>query len=769
MSLTDPGPRNPLFFFSLALLGKVPNFVPNDSESLNQLECIEEVLNKLPATPMLMASLENVIAVTCDALLCLCSSESKRSLPIRFKAICCLHQLLLKVSCNFVALLEIFPGVLSKMIKVASGRVDTEDDALLLVSLRIIEVLVREFWNNQVEWQIDVVERERFKTNVDVAISALKPLVFAEGRRSDWQLQSCLSSIFATQALSSSQPRSRVVPLALQHAALNSFTLPCQFQNAAFTEYAALMDWFDSTLTFDQELDGKLLCLLGILSVEGAAKVVSISQIFALCLLRLFELSESKIGSVVDVEFSESLIGTENVFASQEGTARKAPEIRFKRKQKYCSPVLSEKLFAKLVELDSNAVSKEIFAASADALLLLDLTAQFLKLRFDSNLFSAAMKQLRLVPTLSIEEGQLLQLAALKVLWARFAFPSSRAELQQHLPFVLLCSASSWLLLREISTELLRFMAASSDSSLPGFLCAHQQFLLDRLAVQLAQPGLFPEAPNIIAALLNHLLDEAVVNKFSDLLVGKVTENLGLYRTFPAYCRGLLQVTKGTLTKLKHKQSALDLMRIAQYFIVADSKNVRIAAFEALQVGLEIFDAEDSELCQLLHVAWPGILVCLESTCALKAFDATQLDFKLCEALLSFIAAAAAKCPIFLRDRLAKDFWRGCLKKHRFGTISRIDSFLIACLTDCLSCCLFSTEIILEILQKFGAFNALNEMVSLFEVIARIEPDALWYFLVFEGGALRGAELCAPAEHLQSYPTPCLNGSEKFEKFLELV
>jgi hypothetical protein len=179
---------------------------------------------------------------------------------------------------------------------------------------------------------------------------------------------------------------------------------------------------------------------------------------------------------------------------------------------------------------------------------------------------------------------------------------------------------------------------------------------------------------------------------------------------------------------------------------------------------------EDSDLCQMIHAAWPGIMASLESSCALKAFDATQLDVKLAASMLEFIKAAAAACPIFMRDRLAKDFWRGCVKKHRFPCSAQIDLLLIDCLTGCLQSCLFGTEIVLEILQKFGQSD--NEAVfKLFEAIWDVESDALWHFLVFEVGALRGAELeASAATHLKSYATPknCLNVklSEKFHKRL---
>lgn len=768
MTLTDPGPQNPLFFFSLALLGKVPNFVPNDTESLNQLECIEEVLSKLPDSPLLMSSLGNVIAVTCDALLSLSASELKKSPQIRLKAVGCLHQLLLKVSVSFASLLEIFPGVLSKMVKLAIGRVDTEDDDVLLACLRIIETLVRTFWARQDEWDASVVDKERFRANVDVAVGALRPLVLAESRLKDACLQACISSIFAANLLEGYKQRSRSGVLVFQHAACNNFTLPSQYQSVAFTEYTALMEWFDSTANFDEELDCKLRTLIGIVSVEGAQKIVSIPQLFSLCILRLFELHESKIGDVVDVRFSGNLIGTENALASPSLAATvKAPEITFKRKQKYFNSKLSARLFLKVAELDADSLSNEILNVSAP-LLQMDLTAQFLQSSalLNVNLFSAAMKHLKLVPTLSIEEGQLMQLAALKVLWSRYAFPFVKSEVQQYLPFVLLCSASGWMILREVSTELLRYLAAKESMSLPEFIRSHHQFLLDRLAIQLGQPGLFPEAPSIISALLTHLLDAETVSKFSDLLVGKVADNLALYRTFPGYCRDLLQVAEGTLRKLNggsNPTAALDLMRIAQYFIVADSKSVRICALEAFTCGIESFAAEDSQLCQLIHAAWPGILACLESLILRlkKAFGVTQLDLNLAGALVSWLQRASAKCPLFLRDRLVKDVWRKTLRKHQFATnpaatdanIAHVESLLVSCLAECLENCLFGTEVVLEIIDKFGSCDS-EAVFKLFDGIWRVEPDALWHFFVFEMGGLEGGELVEPTEQLLSYRTP---------------
>lgn len=748
VGITDPGPKNPLFFFSFALLGKIPNFTPNDTEVINHLECIAEIIADLPEAVFVVNSLGKPVSVTCDALLVLMASESKRPLNVRRKATECLYDLIKRLAVNINGLNSVLPGVLSKAVKVVIGRVDTEDHAVLLSSLKIIEECVEAFWNKQADWQLeDIVTKERFKINLDSALASLKPLILAESRIGNKSIQSTLFHIFRSHLIEGFNQRSRTAVLLLQHAALNNIQLEAEFSNIIYTEYAALMEWFDSTSSFDEEVRSKLVALLGVANSAAAKEIISTSQIFSLVFKPLLQLS--KTGTLFDVHFSQELSGPENMHLRSDASL---PVIAFKRTH-HRFHVKSLQLFQKISQIDREAVANELVKID-DALLQIDLASEFIG-EFDSlaeRVFSDCMRHIRSVPTLPIDQGQLIQLAAIKLLSSRFSrAPFSQSQVQQYLSFMLICSSSSWLVLRDVATELLRFLAKRSSTDLPGFLRSHQDFILDRLGIQLSKPGLFPEVPNIIAVLLEHLIDAPTVIKFSDLMVNKIGENLTVYRTHSAHCKGLLQAASGAIKKLDSDESILALLRIAQFFILADSKSVRVAALGALSAGVDSMaknKEEPSELCQLIHTAWPNIIAIIEDILQTPSFGVTKLDVNVIEAASNCIKSLCSKCPIFLRDRIAKDYWRGLLMKRKSFNSNRIAGLLIDALTLGVECCLLGTEVLLEIITKYGQMPDVN-VNCLFDAINKVEPDAVWYFYHVQCGVLTG--LAAPAPELRSF------------------
>ena len=151
--LMEVGPKNPLLFLSLSLVNKIPGYKPDENGILNQLDCMNDLLTSVSASIFGLELVKNVVAVACDSLMTISGSEAKKSIEIRVAALECLLLLMDKLaSCGINSLIEIIPGILSRMIKLSASRIDVEIDRIIILSLKVVRLIVKTFWTEGYHW-----------------------------------------------------------------------------------------------------------------------------------------------------------------------------------------------------------------------------------------------------------------------------------------------------------------------------------------------------------------------------------------------------------------------------------------------------------------------------------------------------------------------------------------------------------------------------------------------------------------------------------------
>ena len=364
--------------------------------------------------------------------------------------------------------------------------------------------------------------------------------------------------------------------------------------------------------------------------------------------------------------------------------------------------------------------------------------------------------------------------------------------------------ASDWIILKEVSTQILKGISRYSNETIRQYIGRNEIFLLDRLGIQLSLPSLYPKAPQIISCLVKEILEPSMSLKFTDLLVKKVSDNLAIYQKHSNYCKDLIEVVYETveiisknekgvkfidpkdfaftktdddeIENVKNPNSSfncqqriiVDLLTIGINFILSDSKLIRSKSINLIEISVINYlkyqqtNDEPSNLCQLIHLAWPNMISVLKDSTTRKESSTGQLDSFVIESFACCCKVLFEKLPLFMRDRFVKDYWRLFLNpldfKKRLITLNssviKITSLLLEILNYGLGYCKPSTEICLEVLEFVKSIirtenGAIACVLSTLEILGKLEPDVLWYFYFIELGELK--EISSPSNELKSF------------------
>lgn len=798
--ICEPGPRNPLLFLALSVVNRVPGYNPDDNETLNQIECIKDLINSVSASVFRLETTKNAVAVALDALMTVSAVEAKKSIAVRVSALECMNLLIEKMTaCGINSLIGVLPGVLSRMIKISTGRVDVEITRIIQLSLKIIKRLLQCFWSEQYDWKSEescekfVILKQKYKENIDIAISSLRPLVKSQ-RVSEFDED--LMDIFEIQLNENSNPS--VSCLKLYLLLLGNYPKPRNFivpQQKNFTQLynTEIVEWFDINLdtlksVHEEVLLEKLQLIFGLIKTNG--KFLMVSDLF-LIIKKLTEIKMSSGADIISIEYSDSpCYGIQNYLTEKVACPLlSVPIINFKRSLK-CSKEFSSllsRLLEKVIQLDAEVVQNLLLrledTSIEEIIQKIDLASVYYANCNDFSIFSSLdlfedCLKYHERTFYRVEEVQMIHLATLKLLWSCQYASSSRFPQfnafdkisRGNILIILSGMANEWIILRESSTQILRGIAKIIGKTVKELIKENCQFILDRLGMQLALPSLFPSAPQIISCLVHQIVDPFTALKFTDLLVKKVSDNLSVYQKHSAYCKDLISVAKETVQVISktdpiefvdpkdfafmrkeaddeesgvkaiplncQQRIICDLLRIGTNFILSDFKSIRSKSIELIEAGVNNFTkdtSEPSELCQLIHVAWPFMISVLKESINREP---VQLDVLVIESFSNCCQVLFERLPLFMRDRFVKDLWRSVLKNYRIPSLSasssaiKIGNLLLETLNYGLIHCKPSTEICLEILAHPQISDKLIKSIQL------IEPDIVWYYYSIELGQL---------------------------------
>ena len=847
--ITEPGPKNPLLFLSLSLVNRIPGYTPDEKETLNQLECLNDLISSVSVSIFRLESVKNPVAVAVDSLMSVAAVEAKKSILIRVSALECLKLLIEKlVSCGINSLIEMIPGILSKMIKICTGRIDVEVDKIIQLSLEIIELILKFFIEEQDDWintgisdEKFVILKQKYRENIDMIVCSLRPIV--KNRERSKMFQKTLLNIFELNLnnnFSSISSLKLYLILTSHKGEIDNTHITHKLNNTDKTynmHYAdntnnknntykrfidiyniEIVEWFEVNSESLNEIHEEILIekleiIFGLINLKNFESFLIISDLFKI-IKRLTELKLTV--STVSIEYSDdNFIGIENSFSGLKLVENKIPKIKFKSKLKISKEFDEkiEKLFEKLIEIDEKTIEKLLIDFEDDSIEFiiqkLDLTSLYYRLTIlrvresllqsSLDLFKDCLKyHERSIKTTSESNvsnmSQIIHLATLKLLWsASKSFPQI---IKPNLLIILSAMTSEWIILKEISTQILKTISNPNE-----FIKENEMFLLDRLGIQLTLPKFYPETPQIISVLVREILNPSSAMKFTDLLVKRVTNNLALYQGYPAYCKDLLTVAKETIDVISKGEAVqfidpknfafttnsaddddtadtvsadtsgasaslplncqqriiIDLLKIGINFILSDSKLIRSKSIDLITCSVINFtkynnnNSEPTELCQLIHLAWPNMMAVLKDT---KNY--VQLDVLVVESFNSCCSILFKKFPLFMRDRFVKDFWRLTIIKNMKLLSSDFknscDMKIFKLLLDTLNCgilnCKPSTEICLEILNYLKSSDD-EKADYIFKSISVIEPDLIWYFYSIELGGIN--EIISPFPELKSF------------------
>ena len=836
--ITEPGAKNPLLFLSLSLVNRIPGYNPDEKETLNQLECMNDLISSVSSSLFRLETVLGASAVAIDALMTISAIESKKSVSVRVSALECLLLLLTKISaCGIHCLIDVMPGILSKMVKFCTSRVDVEVEKVIILSLRIIETIVKCFWDGQEDWKSIpndeenfVLLRQKYRTNIEMVLCALRPLIKCRERIDTFR--EIILNIFSIH-LKAYRDQVNLLFLKL-YFLLSRTPEPSLLTTKKILQLynTEVVEWFeinsDTLMSIHEEiLIEKLELICAVVNLKNSESFLLISDLFAI-VKRFTELKKINInaGEIVSIEYSPSFaFGIQNAFVKEEsGDKLTVPEINFKRSLKLSKDFfnLVDVLFSKLIEKDPEVIQSLIlkldsngdsFDSEVEVLIQkIDMAAfYYSKIRHDcvsNELLRDCLKYYERSIAEGKENHELIHLITLKLLWT--SFHRKDFDFRPNLLIILSGMASDWILLKEASTQILKGISRYFDETIRQFIGKHEIFILDRLGIQLSLPSLYPKAPQIISCLIREILDSKMSLKFTDLLVKKVSDNLALYQNHSNYCKDLIEVVYETVEIVSRNEQSIkfidpkdfaftkedsdeenekplkpsincqqmiiiDLLKIGINFILSDSKLIRSKSINLIEVSVSNYlkyhqqetRDEPSNLCQIIHLAWPNMISVLKDSAIKNESSTGQLDAIVVEYFASCCKVLFEMLPIFMRDRFVKDYWRLFLShmdlKRKFNSLNssvlKITNLLIEILNYGLTYCKPSTEICLEVLEflksiiKSVVGNGVSFIVSTFQIIAKLEPDVIWYFYFIELGELK--EISSPSSELNSFVLSC--------------
>lgn len=800
--ITEPGPKNPLLFLSLSLVNRIPGYKPDEKETLNQLDCMQDLLNSVSSSLFRLETVLGSSAVAIDALMTISAIEAKKSVSVRISALECLLLLLSKMSsCGIASLIEVTPGILSKMVKLCSSRVDVEIEKVTHLSLQIIEIIVKCFWEGQEEWIPSVgnednfvLLRQKYRNNIEMAICALRPLIKCRDRIEFFK--ETILNIFMIHLkghkdqVSNSFLKLYLLLSRTSKAADSTFELSSKKFIQFYNE--EIVEWFDinsdSLSTIHEEiLTEKLELIRSLVNLKNSESILLISDLFGIIKLvsGFKRISLNSGGEIVSIEYSNtSAFGIQNAFKSNKNNkmdVNLVPTIEFKRSLKLSKEFFSlvDDLFSEIIEKDSEAIESLILKfddGQSDELEVviqkIDMTSlYYAKRRSDYCPSIELLKYCLKYYERSISEGganhELIHLITLKLLWA--TFDRKEVDFRPNLLTILSGMASEWIILKEVSTQILKGISKHFNETIRQLVGRNEIFLLDRLGIQLSLPSLYPKAPQIISCLVREILEPSTSLKFTDLLVKKVSDNLAIYQKHSGYCKDLIEVVYETVKNISKIEESIkftdpkdfafsreneedddednincdatitnvdvlncqqmiiiDLLRIGINFILSDSKLIRSKSLNLIEISAINFlkynhqTPEPSSLCQLIHVAWPNMISVLKDSTSKNESSTGQLDSLVIESFASCCKILFEKLPLFMRDRFVKDYWKSFLntfdlKKRKLlmlttlnSSVMKISDLLLEILNNGLVYCKPSTEICLEILECIKLLAAEN-------------------------------------------------------------
>lgn len=416
--LMEVGPKNPLLFLSLSLVNRIPGYKPDENGILNQLDCMNDLLTSVSASVFGLEPVKNVVAVACDSLMTISGSEAKKSIEIRVAALECLLLLMDKLaSCGINSLIEIIPGILSRMIKLSTSRIDVEIDRIIILSLKVIRLIVKTFWTEQNDWNVSVISdkdkhkcelvedngekivllKKKYRDNVDMIICALKPLIRCNERISTFKpilldiFNSHLNSEFNKNNSSIStlklfllliSDKDKVLASGYEESSVYNLNSSHNRQQILKIYNEEIVEWFqnsdlDTKQSIHEEvLKEKLQLIFGLLNYEEENKnkstIVMICDIFTI--IKQLTTLKVSIGDTVSIEYScASDIGITEAFSQtspNQITSVSVPVIEFKHSLKYSAEFfkLTSKLFKRIIEIDYNLILHELMTNFNDDL-----------------------------------------------------------------------------------------------------------------------------------------------------------------------------------------------------------------------------------------------------------------------------------------------------------------------------------------------------------------------------------------------------------------
>ena len=830
--IIEPGPKNPLLFLSLSLINRVPGYNPDEKEALNQLECMSDLINSVSSSIFRLETVLGTSAVAIDALMTISAIEAKKSVSVRVSALECLNLLLNKMSsCGIESLVAVIPGILSKMVKICTSRVDVEIENVIHLCLQAIEISVKCFWEGQEEWNYSsndeesfVLLRQKYRNNIELTICALRPLIKCRERIETFR-KTVLNIFIIHMTGYKDQVSHTFIKLFLLLSRTSVRIADASSINAKkFLQFYSteIIEWFeinfDSLPTIHEEIiTEKLELIFGLMNLKNSESFLLVSDLFEI-LKRLTELKRisANVGEIVSIEYSNSsAFGIQNAFKNNkidnEIWEDQIPEINFKRSLK-----LSKEFFnllgdflSKLIERDSETVQSLILKLDASQSDELEIVIQ--KLDMAAFFYTKESVSIELLKDClkyyerSISEGgnnhELIHLITLKLLWT--SFRRKDFDFRPNLLTILSGMTSDWIILKEVSTQILKGISKYFSESIQNFIGKNEIFLLDRLGIQLSLPSLYPKAPQIISCLVRDILEPSISLKFTDLLVRKISDNLAIYQKHSMYCKDLIDVGYETVRTVSKNEKSIkfidpkefafkndleeasetietpnnlncqqriiiDLLKIGINFILSDSKLIRSKSINLIEISVINFlkyhqiSKEPSSLCELIHAAWPNMISVLKDSTDKTESSTGQLDSLVIESFSSCCKVLFEKFPLFMRDRFVKDYWKLLLKqldiKKRLATLNSSVTKITCLLLEILNCgliyCKPSTEICLEILEfctpiisKDSVGN--NSILRTLEIVGKLESDIIWYFYFIELGELK--EISAPSSELNSF------------------
>lgn len=821
--ISEPGRNNPLLFLSLSIVNRIPGYSPSDEEIISQLECMNDLLNSVSSSIFRLESVKSPVAIAVDALITVSQFEAKKPVVARVLALKNLNLLVDKLDASGLdCMIEIIPGILSKMARIATSRVDVEVDNVIKFALEIIEIIVNCFWREQdSEWRKGpgmkdeefVLLKKKYKDNIDAVICSLKPLI-----RKD-HFHRLLFNIFKAH-LNGSDPSPLSIQIYLILASglpekKHHFLQPHVYKKLVKIYNDEIVEWFEINseclnTIHEDTIAQKLQIIMGILAIEQCSNFIIPSDLFTI--IKLLTQLRVSIGDTVSIDYSDSVsYGIERALDSSVDSNHIVPEINFKYQLRLSKDVkiMIEKLFAMLIYFDSKCVFDGIISMNSFncdsteyVIQKLDLCASYCEYsQFNIvELIKEAMKhyETNITNFDSVEKHQLIHLASLKLLWNAYSKTHCLAPVKPFLTVILSGMASDWIILKEVSTQILKGIASSQGANIGEFIKEHEIFLLDRIGIQLSLPSFYPEAPLIISCLVRTILNPDSAINYTDLLVRKVSENLASFQKYPNYCKDLLLVAKETIEsvcknepmpfiepedfafskpsedlnddEIKEKEERLnsqqriilDLIRVGLNFITSDSKHIRARSMNLVETAASRFlspkqsvTREDpSDICQLIHIAWPNMIAAVKAS-ILK--DPTQTDVVVVEAFQTCSKVLFEKFPRFMRDRFVKDLWRNCLKKNilfmktddspdfKTSASLKLSDYLLSIVNFGIIYCKPSTDVCLDIV--YSLYDC--KCFQIFESVHKIEPDVIWYFYSIELGGL--SSISCQSDRLKSF------------------